>query len=331
MLAARPAAALIALLALPALAAAQPKPGVAVLGFRTPPGGLSAATVQHLDAVLWQRVAAVSPVPPTSEDQVEAVLGTPAVRDCADESCMWQLARATGLGKLVWGYATATPAGGFSLLVQVVDPASGPGATEDAGCPSCREAEMLAYFSGWDARRLGLSPAAMLVPVGVTPPREPEKAKSNVPPPPPKPVATTGRLTLTTKPQGAKVLLDGAELGVAPLDEAELAAGTHEVTVSLAGYETERRTVVVQVGKKSAVALKLRPSGGALAVSSKPKGAAVSIDGQVVGVTPLSDVPLSLGSHEVRLSAAGYEESVRVVKVKRGKTTKVKAKLKRVK
>ena len=147
-------AAAAALLALgwPGAAAAQRH--TAVLGFRSAPEGLSVVTLAQLNTVLWQRIAAVTEPAPLTEQQVAATLGTAALRNCASDTCMVQLGRAAGLARIVWGWGMPTPQGGYSLIVRVVDAAAGPLGQEEAGCPSCSEADMLAYFSAWDASTL---------------------------------------------------------------------------------------------------------------------------------------------------------------------------------
>ena len=45
-----------------------------------------------------------------------------------------------------------------------------------------------------------------------------------------------------------------------------------------------------------------------LTVDSKPQGAAVTLDGQAIGVTPVTRAPLLPGPHTLHLSLAGYAE-----------------------
>jgi hypothetical protein len=54
---------------------------------------------------------------------------------------------------------------------------------------------------------------------------------------------------------------------------------------------------------------------GALAVTSKPTGARVSINGQSLGVTPLTVRSLPVGSRVVRLTAQGYHPWASAVRV----------------
>jgi len=140
-----------------------------------------------------------------------------------------------------------------------------------------------------------------------------------------------GQLAVTTKPAGATVQVDGQVAGKTPLGSLPLAPGTHAVVVGLDGYEREQRTAVIQAGKTAKLKLKLRATHGKLSVTSRPKGATVAVDGQVVGQTPIKALPLPLGAHEVEVTADGYAGATKVVKVKRGKTAKVKVRLKKAK
>lgn len=58
----------------------------------------------------------------------------------------------------------------------------------------------------------------------------------------------TGSLSVTSTPSGARVLVDGQPRGQTPLALGGLRPGPYEVAVSLRGYETETRSVVVGAG-----------------------------------------------------------------------------------
>lgn len=73
--------------------------------------------------------------------------------------------------------------------------------------------------------------------------------------------AFTGTLQLTANVGGARVFLDGREVGTIPsgsgrLTLSDLAPGTYEVTLVAAGYATTVQTVSVQAGRTTAVTLR---------------------------------------------------------------------------
>jgi hypothetical protein len=73
--------------------------------------------------------------------------------------------------------------------------------------------------------------------------------------------AVTGKVTLATRPPGARVSVDGTARGAAPL-ELELAAGAHDVTLSLPGYHDLEATLDVPAGQQVPIELELMPQEG---------------------------------------------------------------------
>jgi hypothetical protein len=68
--------------------------------------------------------------------------------------------------------------------------------------------------------------------------------------------AVAGLLVVNSEPEGGTVLVDGRELGTAPVEES-VGAGTHKVAVRLPGYIETATTVVVSVGERRAVTVRL--------------------------------------------------------------------------
>ena len=66
------------------------------------------------------------------------------------------------------------------------------------------------------------------------------------------------RLNVTSQPEGAKVLVDGKELGVTPLKDARLPAGEHEVVVSKEGFTPHKAKVKGAKGAAMALAVNLK-------------------------------------------------------------------------
>jgi hypothetical protein len=64
-------------------------------------------------------------------------------------------------------------------------------------------------------------------------------------------------LRVEGEPRGAMILLDGAEWGLVP-HEAAVRAGDHSVTVRLAGFVTEERTVQLRDGASAPVLVRVR-------------------------------------------------------------------------
>jgi hypothetical protein len=99
-----------------------------------------------------------------------------------------------------------------------------------------------------------------------------------------------GSISVTTEPEDAIVLLDGAQVKT-PLDrdftEPRLSAGVeHIVTVRREGFSEQILPLTLLVGEKKMLPVKLQPLPGQLTVRSTPSGAQVFLDGNKVGVTP---------------------------------------------
>ena len=62
------------------------------------------------------------------------------------------------------------------------------------------------------------------------------------------PPPATGSLKLDVTPAEAALTLDGTEMGSATDFREELAAGTHVVEISAAGYQSRRETVTIAAG-----------------------------------------------------------------------------------
>ncbi len=68
--------------------------------------------------------------------------------------------------------------------------------------------------------------------------------------------AATGALTVTSNAPGARVLVDGQDVGAAPF-HGDLAVGDHEVVVTATGYTTSTQTAAISAGKTVQLAAEL--------------------------------------------------------------------------
>jgi serine/threonine-protein kinase len=74
--------------------------------------------------------------------------------------------------------------------------------------------------------------------------------------------AETGSISVDSRPRGARVLLDGREVGVTPLRLRSISSGSHAVRIELAGYKPVATTVTVKGGAESTVAVTLEEGRG---------------------------------------------------------------------
>jgi hypothetical protein len=149
------------------------------------------------------------------------------------------------------------------------------------------------------------------------------------PPSTPPPAVVDGSLTITSRPDGANVSIDGTPRGVTPL-KATLAIGQHTIDVE-SGDTRHSVPVTIEAGTALSQYFDLaRPpaSTGRLEVTSDPPGADVVVDGTIKGTTPFVVPEIAPGAHRVVIANA--ETSVnRNVTVAAGATASVVASLAR--
>ena len=145
----------------------------------------------------------------------------------------------------------------------------------------------------------------------------------------------TGTVIIETEPVGAVVSFDGVEKGPSPQTVTDVSVGTHELTATLEGFATVKRSInLTAPGDRAMVALTLikdqkkkgpdRVEGarGRLSLSTDP-WTRVSLGGKVLGDTPLIDVPLPAGRHRLKLVNEEKKVDVTIeVEVKSGQVTK---------
>jgi serine/threonine-protein kinase len=130
------------------------------------------------------------------------------------------------------------------------------------------------------------------------------------------------RLSVTSMPAGAEVLVDGTRKGVTPI-ALDIAAGSHRVLVRTAEASREM-AIAARPNVEIAHHIDLAPpppATGELSISSTPPGLSILIDGLQKGVTP-ARIAVSPGTHKLTLSGRGFKEE-RAVKIEAGATATV--------
>ena len=85
-----------------------------------------------------------------------------------------------------------------------------------------------------------------------------------------------------------------------------LRPGEYNIHVTAEGYYPLATTVTVDHRDSQSIELPLQALPGLLSVDSEPAGASVIVDGESVGKTPLRDLPLTEGEHQLRLEEARH-------------------------
>lgn len=125
-----------------------------------------------------------------------------------------------------------------------------------------------------------------------------------------------GRLQIEV-PVSAQVEIDGQDMGAAP-GEFELTAGRHAVAITASRYQPFSETVEVEgAGKTQVFSPRLVPNWAMVEVKSEPPGAELLVDGQRVGITPLTTEILA-GNRPLELRLAGFKPWTTDVQIKAG-------------
>lgn len=109
-----------------------------------------------------------------------------------------------------------------------------------------------------------------------------------------------GTISVTTKPSGCVVTVDGKAAGTSPLSPFSVRPGDHVVQVTCAHYAEESRDVTVFGGEDTKVQFRLQPSEfGYLTVEPVPaQGSVVSVNGQKVPM-PVQFLKVVPGRHRI--------------------------------
>ncbi|HEY1938158.1 MAG TPA: serine/threonine-protein kinase [Candidatus Angelobacter sp.] len=118
-------------------------------------------------------------------------------------------------------------------------------------------------------------------------------------------------LKLLSKPDSAKVEIDGwsEPNWVTPFTASHLAAGTHTIVFTKAGFLQQTKSVESIAGKSVDVSADLAPSVSTIVVTSNPQGAAVWVDGKDSGMTTPAQLTVEKGFHKVAVKKAGFKDS----------------------
>jgi len=119
------------------------------------------------------------------------------------------------------------------------------------------------------------------------------------------------KLSVTSIPSGATVRVDGIKVGKTPWN-AEVAPGRRQIDLEFAEYRPYARTILTERNKEYTLMGTLIPNtvGAMLTVTSVPAGAQVSLDGQIVGATPIYRMAVEVKSYTVEISRDGFVPQV---------------------
>jgi formylglycine-generating enzyme required for sulfatase activity len=115
-----------------------------------------------------------------------------------------------------------------------------------------------------------------------------------------------GLLSISSQPNGAKVLIDSELVGVTPLLDYPVVAGEHSLEIQASRYQSQQQLLTV-IGRQvlQQLNLILEPAWADISIDSDPSGAAIVIAGEERGTTP-AVIEILQGEHQVSVSKAGF-------------------------
>jgi formylglycine-generating enzyme required for sulfatase activity len=111
----------------------------------------------------------------------------------------------------------------------------------------------------------------------------------------------------SVKLEGARIFIDGKEIGRTPAKDLEVNAGRRTVVIRADNYQDLQTELEVNgCGTRQTLDLALVPGWSDITIDSVPRGASVAVDGKSAGFTPLT-VELPEGEHELVLTAERFK------------------------
>ena len=154
------------------------------------------------------------------------------------------------------------------------------------------------------------------------PPPQTQIEEKISPPPPKEPVITTGSVSITTEPPGAKVFVNDAEMNtLTPTTIQDLRTERfHKIGLFRDGYEFFEKEISVETGGTLRLHIPLKINYGALQINSIPPDASITLNGQVVGRTPfLLDKITPETIYQIQLQHEDFKDWGKTVKIFAGK------------
>ncbi len=132
-------------------------------------------------------------------------------------------------------------------------------------------------------------------------------------------VPAMAKMSLTSEPPNANVVINGQQMGTTPLPVLEVPANK-SLKIELTHAEASPFATEIEVAKDefNAKHFELPLKNASLIVRTTPPGAEVWIDGERAGYSPAGPKTLSAGKHEVRVRKQGFHWDKRAVVLRGG-------------
>lgn len=129
-----------------------------------------------------------------------------------------------------------------------------------------------------------------------------------------------GSLTLESTPPGAEVVLNDQVLGQTPLSLPRVLVGEKELLLRKKNFLPLRQVVKISPAdhQLQRYVLKGGEEVGYLSVQTHPAGAKIQLDGQIHGPTPLRQLAIPVGLHQMEIQLPGYKPQILPIMIEKG-------------
>jgi hypothetical protein len=127
-----------------------------------------------------------------------------------------------------------------------------------------------------------------------------------------------GSISITSKPSGGEISLDGSAIGTTPLKLDTIASGDHTVKIVCAGYTDYEETIHIGLNQFLNLNVVMKEFGGLL-IESQPPKCKVYYEGEALGETPFLWEQRPAGESLLRLKYPGFRKLETRVTVKAAK------------
>jgi len=132
-------------------------------------------------------------------------------------------------------------------------------------------------------------------------------------------------LAVTSEPADAEVWVDNEKAGVTPIDKLDVKDGKIQIQVKMQGYMPFETQIELQAGQKALVHAQLYKY--SLTATSQPSGADIYLNGQMMGITPVTDLSVERPNFTVKFAKKGFAPYSQTISLRPGEQAHVHAEL----
>tara|TARA_Y100000296_G_scaffold87363_1_gene132623 strand:+ start:658 stop:3051 length:2394 start_codon:yes stop_codon:yes gene_type:complete len=136
-------------------------------------------------------------------------------------------------------------------------------------------------------------------------------------------ILKNGILSVSSTPEGARISLNGVEVGKTPAFIEDLPTGKHELTLGKQFYQPVKTTLELRSNEIVERSFELKKGTGGVTITSSPSGAWVEVNSQIVGNTPITIKSLEAGEQTITIGKDKYYKTNQTVTINTNKVAKL--------